>query len=485
MIVIKLLLALIVPLLLGACVIALVFRNQKTLSPIERLALSWGIGLGLLGIEMFTLSLIGLPLNPAVVLTPISAFILGLMIYLIINKIKLFDLPQLIHLVKKGQRVGFRKIPLIRAMEYLLILMITLTVAYVFFDALVKPIVDFDDLWRQGCIAKIIFVTGKVLTEQTLELAGPHPFLNPLSQAWVYMMLDVWNDALGKIVFAACFVSLIALFYVNLRKETARIYALFFTYFLTAFPLIVYHAGTAYSDLMQTFYYSIGAIYLYRWLKDKASPDLSLSALFLGIGVFVKQIGTPFWGIALFVLLLYVFLEQKGTIRASLNFLLLSLLVAAPWFFSPNSFIARRMASFFTGFFGGGQTTAVVIPPSFPYGNPSLGEIIFHLSKRMFTYADWQILWFAFILCLLFCWRQIWDSKLKYLLLIIGLNLAAIVYSFFEPNAYQYLVDGTLVERMMMVQIPVILFFVGLCVFNIISKEPGRKIAKPPVKKKK
>jgi len=487
MLVIKFFLALIVPFLLGAGLIALLCRGQKTILPLERSALAWGLGLGLTGIEMFTISLLGLPLSLPIVLIPILTLILGLFIYLTINKIRLFDLPELVNLFKKAKRINFSKISLVQAIEYLLILMITLTVAYVFFDALVKPIVDFDDLWRQGCIAKIIFVTGKVLTEQTLDLAGPHPFLNPLSQAWVYLMLGVWNDALGKIVFAACFASLLVLFYVNLRKELPRLYALLFTYFLSAFPLIVYHAGTAYSDLMQTFYYSIGAIYLYRWLKDKASPDIYISALFLGSGVFVKQIGTPFWGIALVVLFIYIYFEQKRALRSGVNFLLISLLVSAPWFFSPNSFIARRLGAISTSLFGQSQAVAAVIPPNLPYGNPSLIEIVNQIARRMFTYADWQILWLAFILCLVFCWQYIFGSKLKYLLLIIVINLTAIVYSFFEPQAYQYLVDGTLIERMMMVQIPVVIFFVGLCVFNIISKEPRQKIAKTPmpVKKKK
>ncbi len=37
-----------------------------------------------------------------------------------------------------------------RPQETILILLLALTIGYTFFDALVKPIVNFDDLWRQG-----------------------------------------------------------------------------------------------------------------------------------------------------------------------------------------------------------------------------------------------------------------------------------------------------------------------------------------------
>ncbi len=450
MIIIRLILTLALPLLLGYCLVAIIAGSKTKLSLFERLGLSWGIGLGLTGLFMFLISTLGLPVNLLAVAIPIIFILVALVAYAIVNQIKIFGRPAILtigqtSLADKG-----------------LILLIVLTVFYVLFDALVKPIVNFDDLWRQGSIARIIFATGQVITPQTAELAGGHPYLNPLSQAWIYLGLGVWNDAIGKIIFPLCFIALLFIFYSNLRRSSSRTHALLFTYLLTSFPLIVYHAGTAYSDLMQTFYYAGGIIYLFEWFRRQEPPLLLFAALFLGIGNFVKQSGIPLWLVAAFVLFCYLYFERKRNFRPGWIFLLASTIVSAPWLFSRNSFLMSRLL-------GAASATA---EPAFPYGSPTLAGILSHLIRRTFTYADWQILWFVLLLVILLGWRRVWRSELKYLLLIIILDLGIIIYAFFEPNAYQFLVDGTLVNRLMMYPAPVVLFFVALAALPLLNYQP-------------
>ncbi|MFH1387625.1 MAG: hypothetical protein ABIH50_08165 [bacterium] len=416
---------------------------------LERTALAWGIGLGLLGMEMFVLSLFDIPLNLLTSSLP-ALIIIGIFLLFLKPKIKLNIL-----------------LPNISITESILFILIAVIVIYVFFDALVKPIVNFDDLWRQGAIAKLIFTTGKVLTPQAIELAGPHPYLNPLSQAWIYMGIGTWNDAIGKIVFPLCFVALILIFYFNLRQEMDRLKALFFTLLLTSFPLIIYHVGTAYSDFMQTFYYSVGVIYLFRWMRINKHSFLCFSAIYFGLGCFVKQLGIPLWIIAYFILLLYIFLENRQENKSGLTFLVTTIIVAFPWLINPKSSLISQFQLLINKMIPVASNNQPAILPSIstalPYGTPSLVNIINQISKRMFTYADWQILWFVLIIVLIFNWRQIWGSKLKLVFLIILLNLLLIIYAFTEQNAYNFLIDGTLVERIMMYQIPVVLFLIALC----------------------
>lgn len=479
MLLIKLILTLALPLLLGYCIVGLIIKNKPTISFLERFSLAWGIGIGLLGLEMFTLSLAGIPLNLPVVSIPIIVFVFIMMLYLYAKKIPLIDLSSLNTLLKEFKRINRGDHRWRKAAEILLTILIVLTIFFVFFDASIKPIVNFDDLWRQGSIAKIIFVSGKVITEQTAELAGPHPFLNPLSQAWVYMGMGSWNDALGKIIFALCYTSLLLIFYANLRKQSSRLFSLLFAYLFTSFPLIIYHAGTAYSDLMQTFYYSAGIIYLFQWMRQGEHADLYFSALLLGIGNFVKQSGIPLWIIATLVLFTYIFIEKKNEIRRGGVFLLISFLISAPWLFYQNSFLMKQITNL-------GGKIAVVLGKSAITGSdivtganpslvtPTLFDIFYHLGRRMFTYADWQILWFVLILALIFGWKSILETRLKYLLLIIVLNLAMIVYAFFDPATYQYLLDGTLVERLMMYQIPVVLFLLASILQTFNTPEPQK-----------
>jgi len=456
---VRLILTLALPVFLGYGIVGLIFKNKTKVSFLERFALAWGIGIGLLGLEMFTLSLFGVLLNLKTVLIPTSLITLVLTSYLLIKKLPIFfnrEEPR-IH-----SQVPSKNLWRTTA-EKILILSIGLTISYVFFDALVKPIVNFDDLWRQGCIAKIIFTTGKVITDQTLELAGPHPYLDPLSQAWIYIGIGGWNDALGKVVFALCFTGLLFIFYSGVRRYRSRFTALLFTYLLTSFPLIVYHAGTAYSDLMQTFYYTAGIIFLFHWLSSEDRPALVVSALFLGLGVFVKQLGTPLWVIAAAVLFISSMLEPKRQLKPFIQFILLSSLVALPWLINKQSFLLSNVLILWNKLRPAGISTGLPAAINAPYGPPTLAGILQQLGRRMFFYADWQILWFVLSVSLVLCWQKVWRSKLKYLVLIILLNLLMMTYGFTEQNAYNFLVDGTLVQRMLMYQVPVALFLAALC----------------------
>jgi hypothetical protein len=115
-------------------------------------------------------------------------------------------------------------------------------------------------------------------------------------------------------------------------------------------------------------------------------------------------------------------------------------------------------------FGNGGIDLTSVAAANNPYGPATLNGIIYHLGRRMLTYADWQLLWFVFAMSIVLFWQKIWHSKLKYLLLLIILNLLLVIYGFSGQATYNYLVDGTLVQRMLMYQVPAVLFFVALAV---------------------
>ncbi|MBU0630595.1 MAG: hypothetical protein KKC80_06755, partial [Candidatus Margulisbacteria bacterium] len=371
--------------------------------------------------------------------------------------------------------------------EKVIIILIGLTIVYVFFDALVKPTIEFDAMWRQGTIAKIIFSTGKVMTEQAQTVAGPHPYLNPLAQAWIYMGIGQWNDALGKIVFPLCFTSLLFIFYFRLRPQTSRLKALIFTYLLTSFPLIILHSGNAYSDLMQTFYYSTGAIYLLSWFKENKPYYLFTSAFLFGIGNFVKQSGIPLWGAAVIVLTLFLMFERPKEIWNGLKALVITAFVSSLWLFSNKSFLFGFLGSLSAKLFPADRAVSPLVSggTTTQPAAPALADLIYHLGRRMFTYADWQILWFVFIVVSILGAGLIWRSYLKYGFILIIINLAMIIYAFSNAGTYQYLVDGTLVNRLMMYQAPFVLFYCATVITLILSEcEPPviTKIKKKRVK---
>ncbi|OGC11399.1 hypothetical protein A3K48_02645 [candidate division WOR-1 bacterium RIFOXYA12_FULL_52_29] len=463
-----------VPLLLGFSATSLLIREK--IAFLERASLAWGIGLGLMGIEMYTMSLLGISLNLRNVLVPTIGIIGLLLSYSFYHRNSLSSPAE----NQRQYRRGFLELPQgLNNAEKLLIILIGLTIAYVFFDALVKPTVEFDAMWRQGTIAKIIFTTGQVATEQAKAVAGPHPYLNPLAQAWIYMSLGYWDDALGKVIFPLCFTSMLFIFYCRLRAQTSRLKALIFTYLLTSFPLIILHSGNAYSDLMQTFYYSAGAIYLLSWFKENKTHLLFSSAILFGIGNFVKQSGIPLWGMSVVVLAIFLLFERPKESWNGLKSLGLAAMISAPWIFSPNSFLYGFISSIATRLSPSAPTNAPLVSGGIAAqpANPALADLVYHLGRRMFTYADWQILWFVFIVVSVLGAKLIWQSYLKYGFILIVANLAMIIYAFSSPGTYQYLVDGTLVNRLMMYQIPFVLYFCAIIITLDASKdEPAVKI---------
>src|SRR3989338_8042701 len=95
MLIIRLILALALPLLLGYCLIAIICQNKLKLMFLERAGLSWILGLGILGIEMFIISILGWPLDLKTVSIPIAILIIMLAPYIIFKRFCFFDMAAL------------------------------------------------------------------------------------------------------------------------------------------------------------------------------------------------------------------------------------------------------------------------------------------------------------------------------------------------------------------------------------------------------
>jgi len=238
---------------------------------------------------------------------------------------------------------------------------------------------------------------------------------------------------------------------------------------MATFPLITYHAGTGYADFMQTYYYTVGALYLYRWISAREGRSIYISALFFGIGNFVKRTGIEFWALALLVLAIYIYFEAKREAKTGIKAGILAAIVSLPWLLYKQSFIMTTLSSIWHKFFpaaGGASLPAdPALAENLSYGIPTLSGVIYNLARRMFTYADWHILWFTFIVVLIFCWKEIWGSKLRYLILLIALDLMLLIYAFLSLETYRFLLDGTLANRLMMYFIPTVFFTIALGIY--------------------
>lgn len=428
----QLIYALLVPFLLGIALFLLVYKKA---SLYLALAASYPIGCGILAFIMFLLGIARVPLN----LTNISIAAWGVIILFFV-------------FVAIGKRGSISSPSLqFRPIDFLLLSLIGAKVAYVFAEAMIKPVFTWDAWSRYAAVAKFIFIDHSFLTPISTRVMEDYPLLIPLNQSWIMFCEGYWNDLAIKIISPILFLSLLAIFYWGLRRSIGRTMSLFFTFLLSTLPFMVFHATTAYLDLPMTVYYSAGTIFVYLYLKNKEGKDLLLAAIFLGLGIWTKRAGIYLAGIDSIVLLGYLAIENREKLWDTLQYFIVLALIGLPWVIY-NKLVAPSHH----------YTLQTLASP-----NPNFSDFTLFFDK-MFNSANWHLAWILLVLAMVLFYKKITKEK-TFLLVVILLNLAALAYLFLFTGSHQYLLDGTLWNRVMMYMMPVVLFFSGLILEPLLN----------------
>jgi hypothetical protein len=454
MLYINLLLVLLVPLAAGVLFLSL-FNLKKELYFWEKLALAFLTGLILIVMIMFLLALAHIPVDRATILVSWSLLSVLAAWYVVRKDSFLFDVQEARGALKLDLR-GWS------AVEYLLLALLSLKTIYLFFVTLVKPVIDVDAISMYSIGAKGIFYSKSFLTPFVFERLSGKPLFPFLSQAWVLIGLGDFNDCLIKVLTPVMFLCLLVIFYSASRRYFPRLAALVFTFLLSTLPFMVFHAATAYSDFPQMAYYALGAIYLFLFMKEedqgRAGPAVSfltVSAVLLGASVWVKRGGLALVVLNLAVLIVYLLMKNlfnKDKWRAFLPAAIAFLVISLP------SIVYGQAGFLFRGVAGivGGATTETASS----VGEASRFQVVMEtVLKKLFLYADWQLLFLLFLLVLIFCFRRAYKGPLLYLLAVILLDLGAIAAQFSFGSSFAYLLDGTLLDRLVMSVVPVVLFY--------------------------
>ena len=168
----------------------------------EKLALSFVIGLGCQTIVMFLLAWLKIPLS----LSNILVTILPISILSILWQIKnnSFCLHR-----QEIKLTGIKLSPF----EWLFLSLTSLKVVYIFFAALVKPLVDVDAWQQYSIIAKMIFIDKTFLLPYAGQFMGDKPLFPFLSQGWVLIGLQSANESLLKIISPLLFVCFLVIIF--------------------------------------------------------------------------------------------------------------------------------------------------------------------------------------------------------------------------------------------------------------------------------
>jgi hypothetical protein len=357
-------------------------------------------------------------------------------------------------------------------LEYLLLSLISLKVIFVYFSALIKPVIDVDAFQFYSIVAKGIFYDHTFTLPYLQQFIGDKPLLPFLTQGWVLLGLNQANECLIKLLSPTVFLLLLVIFYSALKRFLNRKFSLLFTFLFSTLPFLIYHATTAYADLIVTFYYFVGTIYLWLFLKglseQKASmADLIVSMVFLGFTVWAKKAGVVLAGIDLFVLLFALALYRakiaKIQIKTIIISLLLFMIIAFPVVASGRIAGVLNIAKNVTGM----APTPVQTAPTGEIDILGTGLVIF--ARKTFLYADWQLTFGLLIVILLFFFKRALRPPDLFLLMIILLDITSLFVQFGSGETWRWLLDGTLLDRLLMNEVPLLLYYCAIVIGPILG----------------
>jgi len=482
------LIVILVPLIFGLLLLALILRRRADQFYFwEKLALAFPIGLGLMVIIMFILPFVGIPLTFLSIVGTLAVISILIGIYLFKNKIFCVNPNE----IKNSLDFDHENMAW---WEYGLVILLILKVAYVYFASIVKPLVDIDALKYYSIVAKGIFYKNTLNTPYLSNfMADPKPLFPHLSQGWAFIGLGTINDALFKIIFPTLFLCLMVIFYAVLRRYYFRKPSLIFTFLLSTLPFLVLHVATAYADFTMSFYYGVATLYLFLFIKefnlsenDKSFPYLFISYVLLVFAVWTKRSGIVLSGVNTFVLATYLITNKNKIVKIDLikiiSIFIVFIVAIFPMITYAQTEVILRV---FKQLIGISETAPTIDSANNLLPANKFNIITSIFFRKLFYYADWHLLWGLFVISLILFYKNTFRRPLVLLLAIISLNILIVLVQFGTKEMFQWLIDGTLFDRLMIPYVIVILYFCAEAIIPEWKGNPSAPAAQPSTKSKK
>ncbi|MBM2850514.1 MAG: hypothetical protein HW418_3456 [Anaerolineales bacterium] len=287
----------------GALCLTLV--RAYSLHWIEGLCLGFGLGIGLIGMEMLGLALIGLPLEFVVIVAP---WVIGWAVCLVWRR-------------PSWSRPGWGLWPrlALKWVEVVPTVAILLIVGTVLFRATFHPLFEWDS-WAIWDIKARAFYYQRGLqpfiTDSYYWLTQlDYPVLYPLAGTFVYVCLGQTSDVV-LLIPAGLFTALAGVFYCGLRRYgSSRALALWLTLVLVGMPHTLFWSEHFQAEIPLLFFVVVNSLYLFFHLTEPRREWLLLAALAAGLATQVKIEGLLFVALGLAILPLRALAEASPILR--------------------------------------------------------------------------------------------------------------------------------------------------------------------------
>ena len=288
-----------------AGIIAMAFLNREMkarFSILEILAFSWMAGMGIVSLQLFVYSLLGISYNVFWVSVP---WVLFLVFCTTVTRFR----RSFLNALNLDLAFCFHR----SWVTVLFIMIAAWQVLFVFIFGLSAPISGWDAWGIWFLKGKIFFETHGISSsflKSGIPMHPDYPLLIPLSVTWIYTFLGQPDDQLARILCSLQYVSLIIIFYYFVKELSSRWNAAFFGILILLVPIFILHGGgllptlqfaglyqsdfVGYADLTIAIYFLIAGGFLALGVVRKSGGFLLVSCFFAALSAWTKNEGLSF-----------------------------------------------------------------------------------------------------------------------------------------------------------------------------------------------
>ncbi len=439
--------AFILPTIAGYLTIAAMDKDGMV-SCIERIALSFAVGAGLLSFYMFLIGILGFTFSLAALL-PFFLISGGIAVLLTRNNGGMKSENKNINTFT-GTRLSLPKV----IINFVFLCLIAWRIFFAIFNAFTYPPYFDDAVTTWDYKAKVIFSNKSLGKNSSTDFLGGgtgsgYPLNTSLFKVWTNMMVGKWDERYIHIYHVTIFICMLILFFISLRQYAATTISLAFSYILASIPLMAFHSYGGYADLATGFYFFAAILMLARWIHTNMDSFLYIMVILVAVMVFTKNEGYLIFTPAILATFLY-FLFISGLSRKEkmkkVSVLVLGILIfIGPWLITKNIYNI-----------GIG---------SFPieFHKKAFAELL----RVFFTEGSFNILWISAVLLLMLNPKGAANRLcLPYLLPTLLAFLATAAVFTFTVN-FEWLWVRTTINRSLLILTPSIVFSTALLVLNL------------------
>ena len=452
MILIKLIIAYVVPLLIGLTAVSLAEGRRKLFRKGEKLAVGFALGLGIQTMYIFCLGLLNIRFTFWICSAPVWPALLINLYWLKTGQISLR--PGSATLLRGHRFAG-------KILVGIILLLISIKLLINIFISFSSPAFFDDSITIWDYKAKVFYHhRGLVKDPEHPDFFGgnapKYPNGFPLFKSWIAICIGQWEEwAVNTISWVIYLLTGIVLYY-GLRRWHSAIPALIGTYLVISLPLFTFHGAFAHADIIVGFYLMGGVIFLYRWIMERETALILISAGFFAVGGWIKDEGLIlFAGGAMAPLILYLILN-RGSWKKGILLPLGVLIFIFPWLITEVVF----------------QFPMAVAPGEY-FKLEFHPEAIMIIKRFFFNTGNYNIFWLLYIISIFLVFKLGKKDNLTYLVGINILTLATALGSFIFTPLFKWLAPGTTINRAMLMVIPAMVFTM-IRVWSVLLKEKER-----------